>query len=42
MPKQNPPYTQAFRGQMVELVRSGRMPSDLSIEFGSNVTSILN
>ena len=42
MPKPKPPYAQAFRDQMVELVRSGRTPSDLSKEFGCHVTSILS
>jgi transposase len=42
MPKPKPPYAQAFRGQMVELVRSGRKPSELSKEFGCHITSILS
>ena len=42
MPKPKPPYAQAFRDQMVELVRSGRTPSELSKEFGCHVTSILS
>jgi len=42
MPKPKPPYAQGFRDQMVELVRSGRTPSDLSKEFGCHVTSILS
>ncbi len=42
MPKPKPPYAQAFRDQMVELVRSGRKPSDLSKEFGCHTTSILS
>jgi len=42
MPKSKPPYAQAFRDQMVELVRSGRPPSDLSKEFGCHITSILS
>ena len=42
MPKPKPPYAQAFRDQMVELVRSGRPPSELSKEFGCHVTSILS
>ncbi|MBP9736472.1 MAG: transposase [Rhodoferax sp.] len=42
MPKTKPPYAQGFRDQMVELVRSGRNPSDLSKEFGCHVTSILS
>ena len=42
MPKPKPPYAPAFRAQMVELVRSGRTPSDLSKEFGCHTTSILS
>lgn len=42
MPKPKPPYAPAFRSQMVELVRSGRTPSDLSKEFGCHTTSILS
>ena len=42
MPKTKPPYAQGFRDQMVELVRSGRSPSELSKEFGCHVTSILS
>ena len=42
MPKPKPPYAQAFRDQMVELVRSGRKPSELSKEFGCHMTSILS
>jgi transposase len=36
-----PRYAQAFRDQMVELVRSGRKPSELSKEFGCHTTSVL-
>ena len=36
MPKTKPPYSPGFRQQMVELVRSGRKPSELSKEFGSH------
>jgi transposase len=42
MPKTKPPYSQGFRDQMVELVRSGRQASELSKEFGCHVTSILS
>ena len=42
MPRPKPPYAPAFRTQMVELVRSGRTPSDLSKEFGCHTTSILS
>ncbi len=30
MPKSHPPYAPEFRRQMVELVRSGRTPEELS------------
>jgi hypothetical protein len=33
MPKSHPPYAPEFRRQMVELVRSGRTPEELSREF---------
>ena len=42
MPKPKPPYTQGFRDQIVELVRSGRKPGELAKEFGCHVTSILS
>jgi len=42
MPRPKPPYAPAFRTQMVELVRSGRTPSELSKEFGCHTTSILS
>lgn len=41
MSNKTPRYAQAFRDQMVELVRSGRKPSELSKEFGCHTTSIL-
>ena len=37
-----PPYSAAFRQQMVELVQSGRNPNELAREFGCHVTSILS
>lgn len=37
-----PPYPAAFRQQMVELVRAGRSPSELSREFGVTAQSITN
>jgi transposase len=40
MAKAKPPYAQAFRDQMVELVRCGRKPRELSKEFGCHFTSI--
>lgn len=42
MPKTKPPYAQGFRDRMVELVRSGRSPGELSKEFDCHVTSILS
>jgi transposase len=35
-----PPYPEAFRQQMVELVKAGRKPSELAKEFGCHETSI--
>ena len=37
-----PPYSAQFRQQMVELAQAGRSASELSREFGPDVTSILN
>jgi len=34
MPKSRPPYPAEFRQQMIELVRAGRNPEELSREFG--------
>lgn len=42
MPPTKPPYAPGFRQQMVERVRSGRKPSELSKEFGCHTTSILS
>jgi len=33
MPRSRPPYPPEFRRQMVELVRAGRTPEELSKEF---------
>ena len=33
MPKTRPPYAPEFPQQMIELVRSGRDPTDLACEF---------
>ena len=33
MPRTRPPYPPEFRRQMVELVRAGRTPEELSQEF---------
>ena len=40
MPNTKPPYSAAFRQQMVELVRAGRGISELAREFGCNASSI--
>ena len=37
-----PPYPDAFRQQMVELVNAGRKPGELAKEFGCHETSILS
>ena len=33
MPRTRPPYSPEFRQQMVELVKTGRTPEELSREF---------
>ena len=33
MPKTHPPYPAEFRQQIIELVRAGRTPAELSREF---------
>ena len=40
MPKTRPPYSPEFRRQMVDLVRAGRSPEDLSREFEPTARSI--
>ena len=42
MPKTRPPYSPGFRRQMVELVRAGRSPEDLSREFEPTAQLISN
>ena len=42
MPKSRPPYPAEFREQMVELVRAGRTPADLSREFGCSAQTVIN
>src|SRR5712671_6416096 len=42
MPKSHPPYAPEFRRQMVELVRSGRTPEELSREFEPTAQAIWN
>ena len=40
MPTPKPPYPEAFRQQMVELVLAGRSVTELAREFGCNASSI--
>ncbi len=42
MPKSRPPYAPEFRQQMVDLVRAGRTPEELSREFEPTAQSIWN
>lgn len=42
MPRNHPPYPREFRERMVELVRSGRTPEELSREFEPTAQSIWN
>lgn len=42
MPKTHPPYPAEFRQQMIELVRAGRTPAELSREFQITAQTILN
>jgi transposase len=42
MPKTRPPYPAAFREQMIELVKAGRSPAELSREFGCSAQTISN
>ncbi len=42
MPNSRPPYPAEFRARMVELVRSGRTPEELSREFEPTAQSIWN
>ncbi len=42
MPKSHPPYLSEFRQQMVDLVRAGRTPEELSREFEPTAQSIWN
>lgn len=42
MAKTRPPYSVEFRRQMVELVRAGRDPTDLSREFEPSAQAIRN
>jgi transposase len=42
MPKSRPPYPAEFRRQMVDLVRAGRSPEELSREFEPSAQAIWN
>ncbi len=42
MPRTRPPYPPEFRQQMVELVRAGRTPEELSREFEPTAQTIYN
>lgn len=42
MSKVRPPHPAQFRQQIVELVRAGRSPAQLSREFGVTAQSIIN
>ena len=42
MPKFRPPYPAEFRQQMIELVRAGRTPEELSREFEPSAQAIRN
>lgn len=42
MPRTRPPYSPEFRQQMIELVRAGRTPEELSREFEPSAQSIRN
>lgn len=42
MPKSRPPYPAEFRQQMIELVRAGRTPAELSREFKVTAQTIIN
>ncbi len=42
MPKSRPPYSPEFRQQLVDLVRAGRTPEELSREFEPTAQSIWN
>lgn len=42
MPRHRPPYPAEFRRQLVDLVRSGRRPEELSREFEPSAQAIWN
>lgn len=42
MPRTRPPYPEEFRKRMIELVRSGRTPYELSKQFEPTAVTISN
>ncbi|MBV8272461.1 MAG: transposase [Cupriavidus sp.] len=42
MSKTRPPYSPAFRQQMIDLVHAGRRPEDLAREFEPTAQTIYN
>ena len=42
MPRTRPPYQEEFRRKMIELVRSGRTPYELSKQFEPTAVTISN
>src|SRR6188508_2814033 len=42
MPKTHPPYPAEFRQHIIELVRAGRTPAELSREFQVTAQTIMN
>ena len=42
MPRSNPPYAPEYRRQMIELVRAGRTPEELTREFEPSAQAIRN
>jgi transposase len=42
MPRTHPPYSPEFRRQIVDLVRTGRDPADLTREFEPTAQAIRN
>ncbi len=41
MREKNKPYSEQFRLQVVELVKAGRKPRELAMEFGCHESSIV-
>jgi len=42
MPRNKPPYDEAFKARIVELARAGRTQKSLEEEFGVTTTTIRN